>query len=191
MLLMTLLNPRNEGPMKYLPSFRLSVCPFLRSFYLNCILKFSDILHGVMLSNLKSDRFGWFKNNLVLRFSGQKDESKWGYSSLWKIIAWNFSEFLYEVTVTNLVLRFLGQTVPKWDENKVFQVLWDVYDQIFFHFVHSVKVAVGLKLTLMAFSGKILRRGFWARSGRKGPKMKFFKSYQKLMRGIFLIICMR
>ena len=82
-LLMTLLDRRSEGPMKYLPSDRLSVCPFLDSFFR--VYKFSDILHGFMVSsNLKSGRFGWFKNNLVLGFSGQKDESKWGFSSFMK-----------------------------------------------------------------------------------------------------------
>lgn len=80
---MTLLDRRSEGPMKYLPSDRLSVCPFLDSFFR--VYKFSDILHGFMVSsNLKSGRFGWFKNNLVLGFSGQKDESKWGFSSFMK-----------------------------------------------------------------------------------------------------------
>ena len=168
-----LLDRRSEEPMKYLPSDRLSVCPFLDSFFR--IYKFSDILHGFMVSsNLKSGRFGWFKNNLVLGFSGQKDESKWGFSSFMKN---HFVEFFWYFVwrySTKRVLRFLGQTAPKQDENEVFQVLWNVFDQNIFHIMHSDKVALGLKMTLTDFSEKILLRRFWVRSGRKGPKMSFF-----------------
>lgn len=38
------------------------------------------------------------------------------------------------------------------------------------------------------FLGKIL---FWSFLGIKGPKMKFFKSHEKSMHGIFLLFCMK
>ena len=52
-----LLDPRNEGPMKYF----LFVCPFVRSFLWNCVKKFFNFLHEVRLpSNLKSGGAGFF-----------------------------------------------------------------------------------------------------------------------------------
>ena len=40
----------------------------------------------------------------------------------------------------SLVLRFLGQGVPKWGQNEVFQVLWKVNAQNFSDFQKEIKI---------------------------------------------------
>ena len=82
----------------------------------------------------------------------------------------------------NPVLGFLGQKGPKWVQNEVFK-FYEKSTRVFFcrFFLHKLQRNKFFKLTdLNDFRRKILFGVYRVKRGQSGPKLRFFKFYEKL-----------
>ena len=111
------------------------------------------------------------------RFLGQKGPKRAQNDVrqvLWKIDAWNFSDFLHEITANKVLILsgfFFREKVSFW-------VFWVKLDQ------------KRPKISSFKLYKKIIH-DFWGNSVLKVPKMKFYKFYVKSLYQTFLIFCIK
>ena len=150
----------------FCPFVLLSIFRFVQSF-------FPKLLVEVSWFFCAKQGFFFKKKMRSGRFLGQKGPKRAQNGVrqvLWKIDAWNFSDFLHEITANKVLILsgfFFREKISFW-------VFWVKLDQ------------KRPKISSFKLYKKIIH-DFWGNSVLKVPKMKFYKFYVKSLYQTFLI----